>query len=394
MLVGIALFEVFHDVQYLTIVWIFNVNRVDRNPGVGSFARFLFRRSWSLAGLAYRRARRRARRVELLAGHGCQPINQPHPDRPADGVGAAALLLRRLHLEGPRARGGRVARPSGGHAALRQAQGEAVDRAATNAVLGARTEMAALVIPVAWLARRRRAVPSRGSSAIAWSPRQCRKAPRRATISAGRCCSRGASTRRFHVLEALRLEPAHAEAHSNLGVALARRQTAEAIEHYREALRLDPRQTQVLNLGNALLAQGHVGEAIAQFEAALALDAADPQARTNLAGALVRDGRVDDAIAQLERVVTANPSFQPKPGGISPTRTLRYMDAEAQRNPNSPIASSATRVDQKSSCAPILNRRPSRMPSGRLYVPAVGYECGSTPPNAARCSTGLALSAL
>ena len=50
MLVGIALFEVFHDVQYLTIVWIFNVNRVDRNPGVGSFARFLFRRSWSLAG--------------------------------------------------------------------------------------------------------------------------------------------------------------------------------------------------------------------------------------------------------------------------------------------------------------------------------------------------------
>ena len=33
MLVGIALFEVFHDVQYLTIVWIFNLNRVDRNPG-------------------------------------------------------------------------------------------------------------------------------------------------------------------------------------------------------------------------------------------------------------------------------------------------------------------------------------------------------------------------
>ena len=32
MLVGIALFEVFHDIQYLTIVWIFNLNRVDRNP--------------------------------------------------------------------------------------------------------------------------------------------------------------------------------------------------------------------------------------------------------------------------------------------------------------------------------------------------------------------------
>ncbi len=32
MLVGIALFEIFHDVQYLTIVWIFNLNRADRNP--------------------------------------------------------------------------------------------------------------------------------------------------------------------------------------------------------------------------------------------------------------------------------------------------------------------------------------------------------------------------
>ena len=51
MLVGIALFEIFHDVQYLTIVWIFNLNRVDRNPSVGRFTRFLFRRSWGLAGL-------------------------------------------------------------------------------------------------------------------------------------------------------------------------------------------------------------------------------------------------------------------------------------------------------------------------------------------------------
>src|SRR5207245_2183883 len=51
MLVGIALFEIFHDVQYLTIVWVFNLNRVDRNPTVGRFTRFLFRRSWGLAGL-------------------------------------------------------------------------------------------------------------------------------------------------------------------------------------------------------------------------------------------------------------------------------------------------------------------------------------------------------
>jgi len=50
-LFGIALFEVFHDVQYLGIVWVFNRKRVDRDPNIGSFSRFLFRRSWAMLGL-------------------------------------------------------------------------------------------------------------------------------------------------------------------------------------------------------------------------------------------------------------------------------------------------------------------------------------------------------
>ena len=32
-LVGIALFEVFHDVQYLSLVWIYNRNRVEKDSG-------------------------------------------------------------------------------------------------------------------------------------------------------------------------------------------------------------------------------------------------------------------------------------------------------------------------------------------------------------------------
>src|SRR5438552_16711023 len=51
LLAGIALFEVFHDVQYLSIVWIFNLNRVQKDPGVGAFTRFLFRRSGALVGV-------------------------------------------------------------------------------------------------------------------------------------------------------------------------------------------------------------------------------------------------------------------------------------------------------------------------------------------------------
>jgi Tfp pilus assembly protein PilF len=50
-LAGIALFEVFHDVQYLSIVWIYNRNRVEKDSSISGFMRFVFRRSGSLMGL-------------------------------------------------------------------------------------------------------------------------------------------------------------------------------------------------------------------------------------------------------------------------------------------------------------------------------------------------------
>src|SRR5436305_12351542 len=50
-LVGIARFEVFHDLHYLSLVWIYNRNRVDKDSNIGGFMRFVFRRSGSLIGL-------------------------------------------------------------------------------------------------------------------------------------------------------------------------------------------------------------------------------------------------------------------------------------------------------------------------------------------------------
>src|SRR6202011_4048394 len=50
-LAGIALFEVFHDTQYLSLVWIYNRNRVEKDSSIGGFMRFVFRRSGSLVGL-------------------------------------------------------------------------------------------------------------------------------------------------------------------------------------------------------------------------------------------------------------------------------------------------------------------------------------------------------
>ena len=42
-LVGLALFESWHDIQYLAIVWMFNVNRTRQTPEAGAFIRFVFR---------------------------------------------------------------------------------------------------------------------------------------------------------------------------------------------------------------------------------------------------------------------------------------------------------------------------------------------------------------
>lgn len=50
-LIGAAMFEVFHDVQYLAIVWLFNRRRVQQSDNAGAFFRFVFGRSGALIGI-------------------------------------------------------------------------------------------------------------------------------------------------------------------------------------------------------------------------------------------------------------------------------------------------------------------------------------------------------
>ncbi|MGZ0162405.1 MAG: tetratricopeptide repeat protein, partial [Planctomycetales bacterium] len=50
-LVGAAMFEVFHDVQYLAIVWLFNRRRVEQSDNAGAFFKFVFGRSGALIGV-------------------------------------------------------------------------------------------------------------------------------------------------------------------------------------------------------------------------------------------------------------------------------------------------------------------------------------------------------
>ena len=67
-----------------------------------------------------------------------------------------------------------------------------------------------------------------------------------------------------HYAEALRLKPDFAEAHNNLGLALAAQgKMDQAVAQYTEALRLNPNYADPYNnLGNALAKQGKLDGAI------------------------------------------------------------------------------------------------------------------------------------
>jgi tetratricopeptide (TPR) repeat protein len=48
LVLGVALFDICHDVQYLAIVWLYNCRRVSSNPQLSGFMRYLFRRGMVL----------------------------------------------------------------------------------------------------------------------------------------------------------------------------------------------------------------------------------------------------------------------------------------------------------------------------------------------------------
>ena len=138
--------------------------------------------------------------------------------------------------------------------------------------------------------------------------------PADALFAKGRDCMREGHTGEAEdtFREALRLRPAFAEAHANLGLLLEQRgMAADAEAHYRQAILHDPRSGEAhLNLGALLIKAKRLEEAQAHCRQAVDLLPGDPAAWLNL-GAL-QTCRKEEAAAEesLRRAIAIDPTYR------------------------------------------------------------------------------------
>jgi tetratricopeptide (TPR) repeat protein/tRNA A-37 threonylcarbamoyl transferase component Bud32 len=113
--------------------------------------------------------------------------------------------------------------------------------------------------------------------------------------------------------KAIALEPKHALARYNLGVALKDKGEVDAaIVCWRKAIAIDPKDAKAhYNLGAVLAGKGEVGAAIVCYRKAIALDPKLVLALDNLGLALMDKGDVDAAIACFKKVIDLDPKLAP-----------------------------------------------------------------------------------
>ncbi|MGE5214052.1 MAG: tetratricopeptide repeat protein [Nitrospirota bacterium] len=304
-LVGVALFEVFHDVQYLSLVWIYNRKRVESDRSIGGFMRFVFRRSGALVGLY----------IGLIFAYGAlgyykSSVGIDVVKRILTGVVTASALLH-FYYDGFI---WKVREKS-----TRQSLGIAGGTADVSlggflpgwAVHGAKW-VAIFVIPVGllWFAevQSARGKLERLASIVADLPTSARAHVNYGTElqEAGR-----ADEAAKEFAEAIRLNPDSAKAHVNLGSLLtAKGELGEAQSQFEQALRIEPNNAEYHSGYAYLLDQlGRNDQAAAESETAIRLAPKSPQAHYGYGAFLEKHGQPEGAIAKYRQALQYDPNY-------------------------------------------------------------------------------------
>jgi Tfp pilus assembly protein PilF len=272
-LVGIALFEVFHDVQYLAIVWIYNRARVERDKTIRGFMRFVFRRSGSLVGVY----------VGLVLAYGSIALTTSGVSVEAVkhvliGVVTASALLHFYY--------------DGFIWKVRETQ--------TRAMLGIdATGTSTLPAPRTW--------PLWVRHGLRWAV---------LIIPVGALCAAQLGGRVVPALErtakVAEILPRDAQAQLNYGKALHEsRRVREAIEQYELALNRNSTLAEAeFYLGLAWSDLGDADKSIDHYQRSLAITPRNAKCESNLASILVSKGRLVEARSRYERSLSIDPGLQ------------------------------------------------------------------------------------
>src|SRR6266567_3678415 len=305
-LVGIALFEVFHDVQYLSLVWIYNRKRVETDSSIGGFMRFVFRRSGSLMGLY----------VGLIFAYGALGYFKSSIDidvvkRILTGVVTASALLH-FYYDGfiwkVREKSTRQSLGIGGGGTADVSKNGFLPSWALH---GAKW-MAVFVIPLGalWLGQMRvvRSELDRLALIVADLPVGARAHSNYATAlqEAGRLDE---AAEEFSTV--LRLNPGSAKAHVSLATLLiGKGKLQEAQSHFEAAFRIDPNNAEYHSGYASLLERlGRDQQAAAECEAAVRLAPGSAPAWYSYGAFLEKHGKLEEAIAQYRQAVQVDPRF-------------------------------------------------------------------------------------
>jgi Tfp pilus assembly protein PilF len=303
-LVGIALFEVFHDVQYLSLVWIYNRNRVEKDSNIGGFMRFVFRRSGSLVGLY----------VGLVFAYGSLPYINAHLEmetvkRILTGVVTASTLLH-FYYDGFiwKVRE-RSTRQSLGLA------GGTADVSLGGMIPGWTWHglkwVGVFVIPLGglWFWQTHLAVPD--AQRMAWVVADVPNGAKPHFDYGSALQKDGKVDEAIEEYKiALQFDPNYAEAHMKLGAALSGQAKFDAaVPHMEAALRLQPNQGDFhLVYANLLQRIGRNDEAALHFETSTRLKPNSPDVHYSYAAFLAGLGKTDESISELRTVLRVNPN--------------------------------------------------------------------------------------
>jgi Flp pilus assembly protein TadD len=292
-------------VQYLSLVWNYNRNRVEKDSSIGGFMRFVFRRSGSLIGLY----------IGLVFAYGSLGYFKERLDietikRVLTGVVAASGLLH-FYYDGfiwkVRERSTRESLGlTGGIASAGS------NKFLPSWALHGLKWVAVFVIPLAalWIGQTRGPAPEaqRASWLVTDLP-----TGKRAHLKYGVALQ---DAERFdeaaqQYRTTLGFDPNNEQAHYGLGhVLLAQAKVDEAASHIEQALRSDPRNGDFhSDHGYLLESLGRKDEAIAEYQAAIRLSPKSARVHYNYAMFLGRDGKIDQAINEFQAAVKYKPNY-------------------------------------------------------------------------------------